>query len=266
MRKAALIAYTSIAMVSLTGACGRTLGDTTESGIGGTSSTSGVAGGNAASPTSQASGDVSGANAVTGAGGFSTSTGVIVTTGAGGASTVTNGSGGMGTTVNGAGGGPAGCPATIPTNMSACPGMQGDVCAYGATECNCGGGMMWRCHTCPAAEPMTGAACMGNGTTCAFGTTDCTCAGGQWSCGTCPATLPVNGTACTSPDIDCGYGGTDCLCTPPGGPMGGNRWRCNAPCPPTQPNPGDTCSTLRMTQCPYAGTTCLCIGGQFFCD
>ena len=52
----------------------------------------------------------------------------------------------------------------------------------------------------------------------------------------------------------------------PGGPMGGNRWRCNAPCPATQPNPGDTCSTLRMTQCPYAGTTCLCGGGQFFCD
>ena len=66
MRKAAIIAYTSIAIVGLTGACGRTLGDTTESGIGGsTSSASGVAGGDAASTTTQASGEVAGVNAVT---------------------------------------------------------------------------------------------------------------------------------------------------------------------------------------------------------
>ena len=255
MRNKAVIAYLGVA-VGMIAACS---GNVTES-TGGTGST-----GTATSSSS------------TGFGGNVTSTVASTGTGFGGgdASTVTStgtGFGGNGTTTSTAstGTGTMGCPATAPADMSMCAGFANDVCTYGATECSCAGagmgGPSWRCHTCPTTEPAAGSACTDPGATCAFGTDDCTCAGGKWSCGTCPATLPVNNSTCTAADIYCGYSGTGCLCTPGGGGMGGDHWRCDAPCPTTEPAPGTACSTAANMACTYGTSSCLCVQGQFFCN
>jgi hypothetical protein len=46
----------------------------------------------------------------------------------------------------------------------------------------------------------------------------------------------------------------------------GATWHCNAPCPTSQPAPSTACSTAATQQCKYGTTTCLCLGGQFFCN
>jgi hypothetical protein len=148
--------------------------------------------------------------------------------------------------------------------------MNGTVCDYGTTECACAGGpggLTWRCHMCPATEPMNGSACTGmNGATCTYGQDDCSCVAGKWSCGTCPAQEPTNGMMCSPVALYCGYGSVSCLCTPGGAVGGQTTWRCNAPCPMQQPAPGMACSTPQNMQCMYGTITCICVGGSFFCN
>jgi hypothetical protein len=148
-------------------------------------------------------------------------------------------------------------------------GMNGTVCDYGTTECTCGpgfGGPTWRCHTCPATEPMNGSACTGQGgATCTYGKDDCTCVNGKWSCGTCPTQEPTNGMMCSPAELYCAYGSVSCLCAP-SGMTGQTAWRCNAPCPTQQPAPGMACSTPQNMQCTYGAITCICVNGSFFCN
>jgi hypothetical protein len=286
MRNTATILLLGAALVTVAGACGNSVTQTTSSNTGGSRSSSEGVGGKTTDAASGTGGI--GTSATAGTGGVMTdaTTGVGAGPGVGGAS-MTSSTGGMATSTTstsgsmttsssgGTGGtGPAGCPLQAPANLSACT-VAGEYCSYGANECTCGpGGMMmgdvWRCHMCPATQPMQGASCtgMGNaGTSCTYGTTDCTCAGGMWSCGTCPAMEPTNGSMCPANGIHCDFPDATCTCGAAAGPgMGMPTWHCNAPCPAMQPSAGTPCSTAAMMQCMYGMTTCLCLGGQFFCN
>jgi hypothetical protein len=149
--------------------------------------------------------------------------------GAAGAAATAGGAG-----VGGAGGGDAdgaatyvgGCPATLPTNASACE-AAGRTCTYGDAprgECRdsavCSDGR-WSVQAgacpvasvaalCPVAAPAPGQACATDKQLCAYpGGTECQCFGGTisnigWVCdvplntgGDCPRTPPNAGTACT---------------------------------------------------------------------
>jgi hypothetical protein len=165
----------------------------------------------------------------------------------------TTGGGGAKPNAGGGGGGstnPASCPASAPTDATACtsPTSNQTLCVYPGERCTCraqsgggpgggnagGGGASvasreWSCEQtviCPAAKPTVGDACTTAQGTCQYqnmGTCRCgqsekwTCNGGNSNA--CPATQPVVGSACTG-STQCGYNDTDCICL-------SQKWACN---------------------------------------
>jgi hypothetical protein len=115
---------------------------------------------------------------------------------------------------------------------------------------------------CPVTQPTPGTACPSK-VVCSYGTTDCDCAGGKWACGTCPATEPTNGATCPTANLVCDYGSDTCLCETVAVV---STWHCNAPCPMSQPSPGQACSTPANEMCTYGSVTCICEQGAFFCN
>ena len=114
-----------------------------------------------------------------------------------------------------------------PVRGSACP-LLAAVCEYGGDDLECRG--RWRCSEdqtwqpviaacaasrCPAAAPVSGAACDLD-VTCTYpAATLCKCARatGRWVCGSgradplCPDRLPLYGGACDNNALPCFYGG-----------------------------------------------------------
>ncbi len=119
------------------------------------------------------------------------------------------------------------CPIEPPVRGSACP-LPAAVCEYGGADLECRG--RWRCSEdqtwqpviakcdadrCPAAAPVSGAACDPD-VTCAYPAHIlCRCARttGKWVCGSnsadplCPDRLPLYGATCDHNGLVCFYGG-----------------------------------------------------------
>jgi hypothetical protein len=131
---------------------------------------------------------------------------------------------------------------------------------------------------CPASQPSDGTACMPDGLQCEYGTSpspSCDhfvdCASGIWASngnticavGTCPAhyTDVTEGATCTPDGLDCAYAEGQCDCTfslPAGGTM--PTWHCFHPtgCPEPRPRVGDACTPSQDgLMCDYGA----CMGG-----
>jgi len=263
MNKTAGFASMGIAFLAAVQACGGSVTGapgSTSSGTAGTASTSSGSvstSGGGASPATTSSGAGAGTAASSSSAGTGASTATSSSTG-----TATASSSSGGPTC------PTAAPdngAACTSQGEACTYNNGTTgCDCTATA----GALVWTCHVCPTTQPAANATCPGEaGATCAYGATNCTCGGGggtvggdRWTCGTCPATEPTNASACTTVNLACSYSGTDCTCEGTAGPAGGggDKWACNAPCPTAEPTPGDTCDVAAGKACTYGTASCDC--------
>jgi hypothetical protein len=93
-------------------------------------------------------------------------------------------------------------------------------------QCRGGGGMM---QVCPASEPTNGTACTNGRGDCPFGARVCDCNNDMWACwdpADCPTLPPADGSACDLVGMECPYdmGGNngDCDCEDTGWDCRGN--------------------------------------------
>jgi hypothetical protein len=164
------------------------------------------------------------------------------------------------------------CPATRPSNGSACVPGRGE-CTLGAATCDClddsSKWVCWEPSDCPSAAPAEAAACNLVGIACSYregdagrAELDCSCTAAGWDCGRqiCPPTEPSAGGACTSGDGTCSIGGRVCDCR-------SRAWVCwNASdCPATQPTNATACAVERMV-CEYPQGDCECGRAGFECE
>lgn len=164
------------------------------------------------------------------------------------------------------------CPATRPSNGSACVPGRGE-CTIGAATCDClddtNKWVCWEPSDCPSAAPAEAAACTLVGIACSYRAADagrdeldCECSATGWDCGrqVCPATEPTAGSACSSGDGTCGFGGRVCDCR-------SRAWVCwNASdCPAAQPVESAACAVERML-CEYPQGDCECTRAGFDCE